>query len=193
MQWVEPAKPKLFLDFDSTIVDTNKAFCEYYNRYYSNREGFVPADHTTCEVWNFLDTCPLAEKDVNHIFGRKILFELLDPYKNAYQVLERLSHQYEIIIVSIGTFLNISEKSKWIKDYLPFIKESILLGKDSDVKMNKSTVNMQGGTFIDDVKSNLDSSNADRKILFGKTFDWNKDWEGEHLRSWLEIEEALQW
>lgn len=186
------AKPVLFVDMDSTIVDTNKAFCEYYNMYYRDREGYEYADHRTCSVWNFLDTCPLAEYDVNYIFGRKVLFDLLTPYEHAYAVLERLSHNYEIIIVSIGTFLNISEKSKWIKQHLPFIKESVLLGKDSDVRMEKSTVNMQGGIFIDDVKSNLDSVNAERKILFGKIFDWNKDWKGEHYTSWIDIEDNLK-
>lgn len=186
------SKPVLFLDFDSTVVDTNKAFCEYYNTYYSHREGFERADHTTCKIWNFHDTCPLAVNDVNSIFGRKALFDLLEPYKHAIEVLERLSVRYEIVIVSIGTFLNISEKSKWIKTHMPFVHEAVLLGMDNGAVMNKSMVNMAGGTFIDDVMSNLVSTNADRKILFGKTFVWNEQWTGEHHTRWLDIEKALK-
>lgn len=186
------SKPLLFVDFDSTICDTNKAFCEYYNTYYSHRDGFERADHKKCAQWNFHDTCPLAKNDVNDIFGRKVLFDLLQPYKHSMEVLERLSETYEIVIVSIGTFLNISEKSKWIKQHMPFVSEAILLGMDNGAVMNKSMVNMEGGIFIDDVMSNLVSTNADRKILFGKTFVWNEQWTGEHYTRWLDIEKALE-
>lgn len=185
------SKPVLFLDFDSVIVDTNKAFCEYYNTYYSHREGFEKADHTKCEIWNFHDTCPLAKDDVNTIFGEKALFDLLEPYQHAMEVLERLSEQYEIVIVSIGTFMNISEKAKWIEKHMPFISEAILLGMNNGAVMNKSMVNMEGGVFIDDVMSNLISTNAERKILFGKTFVWNEQWTGEHYTRWADIEKAL--
>lgn len=185
------SKPKLFVDFDSVLVDTNKSFCDYYNTYYRHREGFKLADHNKCEVWNFYDTCPLAKDDVNKIFGDKRLFDRLDLYPHAYRVLLKLSKQYEIIIVSIGTFDNISNKNIWIKKHLPFIKEAIMLCKDNEVIMDKSVVDMTGGVFIDDIKSNLDSTNAERKILFGKKFIWNEEWKGEYCIDWNEIEKVL--
>lgn len=40
---------------------------------------------------------------------------------------------------------------------------------------DKSCVDMSGGIFIDDKLSNLDTSNAKEKILFGKEYPWNKD------------------
>lgn len=184
-------KIKLFVDFDSVIVNTNKAFCDYYNRHYRHKKGYVFADHNACAVWNFHDVCPLAKNDVNEIFGKKELFDLLEIYRFAYKTLEDLSNDYEVIVVSLGTFSNISLKATWIKENLPFIKEVVMIGKNEEVIMNKSVVNMKGGIFIDDVKSNLDSSNADRKILYGKKFKWNEDWNGEYYKRWVDIGAAL--
>ena len=38
---------------------------------------------------------------------------------------------------------------------------------------DKSCVDMSGGIFIDDKLSNLDTSNAKEKIVFGKEYPWN--------------------
>lgn len=184
-------KKTLFLDFDSCVVDTNSAFCDYYNDHYRHIKGFKPADPNRLAEWNYTDICPLATEDVQNIFGTRGLFNRLELFPNAYEALKKLSDKYEIIIVSIGTYANIHYKSMWIKEHLPFIHESILLCKDKGAKMGKSTVNMQGGIFIDDIKANLDSTNADRKILYGKKYKWNRDWKGEHCLNWLEVGEKL--
>ena len=184
-------KKTLFLDLDSTISDTNYAFCQYYNDHYRYVKGFKPADSNKLTEWNFTDICPLAVDDVQNIFGKKELFDRLEFFPNAYETLKELSDKYNIVIVSIGTYANIHYKSMWIKENLPFIHESILLCKDKGAKMGKSTVNMQGGIFIDDIKANLDSTNADRKILYGKKYRWNQDWEGEHCLDWLRVGERL--
>lgn len=184
-------KPKLFCDFDSVLVDTNSAFCDYYNTFYRRKEGFEWANVDELEKWNFTDVCPLAINDVNKIFGSEELTYRLELFPHAYRVLKDLSEKYEVIIVSIGTFDNISNKNKWIRKHLPFIKEAIMLCKDQDVIMDKSIVDMSSGVFIDDIKSNLDSTNAKRKILFGKKFAWNEEWQGEYCADWLEVEKSL--
>lgn len=182
---------RLFIDFDSVITDTNKAFIEYYNEHYKGLEGFIEADDADCNEWNFTDTCPLAIDDVSEIFGTKELFDRLEFFPGVYEALKEISTRREVIIVSIGTFNNIHWKSKWVKENLPFIHESIFLCKDRDVIMDKSTVNMEGGIFIDDVKSNLDSTNAERKILFGRKFPWNEEWSGEYYANWQRLGNAL--
>ena len=184
-------KQKLFIDFDSTITNTHKSFCEYYNKFYNHLDGYKYADHNKCNQWGYGDECPLAVNDLDFIFGQWFLFAKLDLFPNAYEILEKLSERYEIIIVSIGTYRNIALKSEWVEECLPFIHESIFLCKGNGVIMDKSTVNMESGIFIDDVQSNLDSTNADRKILFGRRFVWNEEWNGEHYMCWNEIEKAL--
>jgi 5'(3')-deoxyribonucleotidase len=87
---------------------------------------------------------------------------------------------------------NIARKAKWIKNNMPYINDAILL-TNQGIKMDKGIVNMDypGSIFIDDVKSNLDSSNAKRKILFGKRFVWNREWNGERCETWSEVGERL--
>ena len=184
-------KRTLFLDFDGTIVDTNKAFCKYYNDFYNHLPNFKVADYNKCSEWSYSDVCPLIKNDAEKIFGEEALFSNLEFFPNAYETLEKLSKLYNLVIVSIGTYANIHHKSKWIEKNLPFIDESILLCKNKDVIMDKSVVNMQDGIFIDDVQSNLDSTNASRKILFGKRFKWNENWKGEHYLNWVEVAENL--
>lgn len=183
-------KQKLFVDMDDTIVQSRKAYCEYYNTHYCDKDGFKVANHLDNAVWGFSDVCPLAVDDVDEIFGTEELFNRLTFNHRAYEVLERLSKDYEIIVVSLGTYNNTSEKAKWIKKHLPFINESVLLCKNG-VMMDKTVVNMKGGIFIDDVKDNLDSTNASRKILFGRSMPWNVSWNGEYCATWEDIELAL--
>ena len=180
------SKQKLFLDFDNTIVDTMYAFCEQYNDIYKYNSNFKRANPKKVKHWNFKTQCPLQLGETEDLFSRKKLWEYMRLYSNAESSLKELSKKYDITIISIGTAENVAHKSIWIKQNLPMIKDVILI-RNEGVKMDKSSINMEGATFVDDVKSNLDSSNASRKILFGKKYEWNKDWTGEWAKDWLDL------
>jgi len=185
-------KKKLFLDFDSTIVDSIKSYCNYYNKVYQFDQGFKIAIAENVNQWDLRDECPLVDNP-EFIFSNGYFFENLEFMPNAYEVLERLSLQYELIICSIGTYDNISLKSLWIQRNLPFIKNSILIVNDG-CKMDKSVINMSDSIFLDDHANNLFTSNAEFKILFGKEYPWNTKWlkqGGRRIKSWLEIEPLL--
>lgn len=109
---------------------------------------------------------------------------------NAKEVIEELVNKYEIYIVTIGTINNLVFKARWIERNLPFIKNLILIRNDG-VQMNKSIINMQDGIFIDDVETNLKSTNASVKYCFGKIYEWNKEWNGNRLLNWNEIKNTL--
>jgi 5'(3')-deoxyribonucleotidase len=176
-------KPKLFIDFDETITGSVKAYCDAYNEIYQNHSEFKPADWTKSVAWDIRDVCPLVS-DVNQIFGSKEFFYYCDFYDEfTCDALKKLNEHYEIVIVSIGIPENISLKSMWIKKNLPFIKETVLLCNNA-CRMSKEIVNMKNGILIDDVKSNLDSSNAKHKICFGEKKEWNQFWEGRRYYSW---------
>lgn len=181
----------LFIDFDGVIVDSKKAFVNYYNNHYQDKPGFIEADENKCNKWNFSDICPLAIDDVEDIFGQEELFNSLEFFPNAKEILEELNKDYRVIIVSIGTYNNIHHKSKWIKENLPFIKESILLAKKTGEMVNKSLVNMEGSIFIDDVSENLHSTNADLKLRFGREYSWNEDWNGLRAANWNILNKML--
>jgi 5'(3')-deoxyribonucleotidase len=112
--------------------------------------------------------------------------------ENTYEVLIELSKKYNIIVVSIGTYRNIELKSQYIEKYLPFIKESIFLAKNGSYT-SKNLVNMngKGNVFIDDVVSNLNSVQVERKIAFGDIKSWNEKWNGERALNWTEVGNLL--
>jgi 5'(3')-deoxyribonucleotidase len=187
-------KPKLFVDFDVTLVDSIKKICDVYNILYQDHPDFKPADHTKIQQYNFKDICPLLDTALS-IFENELFFKDLKFINhNTYEVLKKLNNKYQLIVVSVGSPKNIAMKANWLVENIPFIKDYILLYNDG-CKMDKSVVNMQGlrNYFIDDIPSNLESTNCENKILFGKIYPWNEDGlkNFEHCFNWNEIGERL--
>lgn len=185
-------KVKMFVDFDNSLVNTTKKFCEIYSELYKNHIDFIQPKWQLVDKYNFSDQCPLIEK-VEEIFKMELFFkdlEFINP--NTYEILEELNEKYQIIICSIGEYQNISYKTMWVKENLPFIKDSIFIVNEG-CKMTKSLANMSdlNSIFIDDVESNLISSNAPYKILFGELHQWNKNWTGQHCIDWSSVKEYL--
>jgi len=181
-------KKQFFIDFDGTIVNSIKAFCDTYNLIYREHENFIPADWEKVNVYNMKDQCSLI-KDVNEIFTNPYFFWTLQFInENTYTVLKKLNKKYNVIICSIGVAKNIAFKANWLERKLPFIKEYILISNNG-CKMNKSIINMKNSIFGDDIISNLKSSNAKEKFLFGQIYPWNEGWQGEHCLTWTNIEE----
>jgi 5'(3')-deoxyribonucleotidase len=161
-------KRNLFIDFDGTIANSIKAYCEYYRIMYRQ----IP-DHTKVKRYNLSDQCPLVPlKEVNNIFGSQLFFDCLELMPNAFDVVKKLKDKFNIILCSIGTFKNISYKSLWIEKHLPFIEDAILI-RNKNCNMDKSIIDMNSGIIVDDVGENLATSNADIKILFDNDFEWN--------------------
>ena len=175
---------------DLTLVDSIKAFTTAYNLLYQDYPDFEPADPNNINCYSFRNICPLIDSPLP-LFEHYLFFqnlELIDEY--TYSVLDELKHDYQLIIATIGTPINLSNKAIYLKQNLPFIQDYILL-YNGDIKMDKSLIDMSGGIFIDDIPSNLRSTNADKKIQFGEIFPWNNDWEGEHCSDWREVRHKL--
>ncbi|MCK9331017.1 MAG: hypothetical protein M0Q94_14170 [Candidatus Cloacimonetes bacterium] len=183
-------KPKFFVDFDCTITDSIKAFSDTYNYRYRYHPEFKPADPNKIQRYNFEDICPLVKNALN-IFEDELFFKYLKFINdNTYEVLRKLNEKYQLIICSIGTPENAAYKALYLKDKLPFIKDYILI-TNQNCKMDKGIVNMKDAIFMDDIPSNLISSSAKNKILFGKIYPWNKEGlnKYEHCLNWSEVEE----
>jgi len=186
-------KKKIFLDFDGTITNSVKSFCRVYHNLHKHKNDYIVPQWHLVNEWNFKDQCGLLEgsREVEYIFGHHQFFDILEFIDyNTYEILQKLNEKYQIIITSIGTYDNISLKSQWIKDNLPFIKDSIFLVNTGST-MTKTDVDMRGSIFIDDVESNLSSSSALRKICFGEIKSWNEKWHGERCFSWTDVEREL--
>ena len=185
-------KTNLFVDMDGVILNSIEAFCETYTYMYQNEKGYIKPNPNNVNTWNFTNECTLIKnnEDVEEIFSDKHFFTVVKPMTNAIESLYKLSDKYNIIICTVGILLNLGYKTKWINSNLPFIKNSILINNEG-CKMDKSIINMSGGIFIDDVKSNLDSSNASYKCCFGKIYKWNENWQGNRCFTWFEVEDML--
>jgi 5'(3')-deoxyribonucleotidase len=180
----------LFLDFDGTIVNSIKAYCTTYNIRYNFG---TDADWTKVRKYNFIDQCPLVDNPQDIFESAYFFYKLNFINHNTQSIIKELSKHYKITIVTIGTLQNLALKSGWIQEKLSFIDDVILI-KNKDCTMNKEIVNMaseEGSIFIDDVSSNLFSSNANVKICFGNKYEWNEDWTGERCSNWLEVGKRL--
>jgi len=191
-------KQKLFLDFDSTLVDSVDAFIKVYIDRYKNTEGFVYPNVDTLRQWDFRDICPLLKRgEVQDIFSNKEFFQYLKPFRNTVEVLNKYKDKYEMCIVTIGTLKNLSHKAEYIEKYFPMVHNTILIN-NTGCKMDKSMIKMKGtdecpSVFIDDHGDNLKSSNADIKIVYGKAYDWNKDIVKLRAYNWLEVDRLLDY
>jgi 5'(3')-deoxyribonucleotidase len=103
-------KDKLFLDFDSVIVNTVKSFCETYNLNYFNHPNFKPADYHKNKEWNFQIQCPLINHPLD-IFNHPLFFSKLEFMPDAEEVIKELCNKYQVIICSLGSYENISQKA----------------------------------------------------------------------------------
>jgi len=189
------SKTKLFLDMDNSLTNSTKSFCESYNILYKYHKDFKPANWEEVNEWNFGDQCPIlkSETDVLEIFETPIFFKLLKLInENTYEVTRELNEKYYVIIVSIGTPINLSRKTLYLQETLPFIKDYALL-YNNGIKMNKEIIKMDypESIFIDDHVSNLISSNAVNKYVFGKDYPWSKTNDYERLWNWTDVAKEL--
>jgi len=188
-------KQTIFLDFDETITASADSFCRTYNEIFKNHPQFKPAYAEEVDSYDFTNICPLLYGNrnlIDTIFGHEMFFEFLTPFPNAIEVLEKQVNNYDIILCSIGNSRNIELKTKWVSENLPFIKKRIFLEFDDykTNRLNKGIVRMDGAMMIDDNLEQLNASNAKRKITFGNNA-WNKEWNGERVTNWLELDELL--
>lgn len=191
------SRPKLFLDFDNTIVDTIAAVVSLYNEDYASHEGFVQIDPSEVTSWEFTE-CNLATyEEIDRYFGDKRFFQRVKLYPSAGQVLRSLSHRYDITIVSHGYASNLKLKEKWVKDNL--FKEILdgscnaeFIGVDWETHNDKSHVDMSNSIFVDDSIRNLETSSAKYKILYGEYMDWNNtNIEFIRCKNWLDLNNQI--
>lgn len=184
------SKIKLFLDVDNTITNSSKAICKSYNFLYKDEKGFKPANWIENEKYNFSEICPLINNPAK-LFRDELFFRYLEFMgDNTCDIIRKLNEKYQVIICSIGHPKNISLKSLWLNDKLSFIKDYILLYNDG-CKMDKSIVDMSNGIFIDDCTSNLDSSNAELKVIFGDEYEWSQTKDYTRCWNWTDVAKLL--
>jgi len=176
---------KIFLDWDNTIYPTVREFVRLYNEMYHDN-----VDYRTQLDWNFSGCKKLRnEEDVERLFTNPAIYRSYDLKPNCYEVVKSLmnDHKCDVTIVTVGRYKNIVHKMKLIKELFPKVKIVPIIF-EGEVKMDKSVINMKDGIFLDDSLGCMRTSNADYKFLFrDKNYQYNKDYNGKSVESWLEF------
>ena len=179
------SKPNLYLDIDGVIIDTIKCIVGLYNDdfyYYKDYKRIYPEDINTYDF----SECMCANKDfINTYFNTKRFFDNVEFMENAQETIYMLNNFYNITLVSHGFSPNLRAKVDWINYNLPFVK---FIGINLKESNDKSSVDMSNGIFVDDKVSNLISSNAKEKIIFGKKYPWNIEDNGyKRFETWIKL------
>jgi len=192
---------KLIIDADSTMFDSISAYTKVYNLLYKNVEGFKPADPTEVKIYSLRDECPLVLNPLD-IFNMKLFFEFLEPFPDAVEVIETLSKQFDIYVVSVCQIENAYHKSQYIRDHFKGIKQFVpLISFDGKCEMSKGDiVNSDFSICIDDHCGNLESFTDNNtkgrgnvptnfNIIYGQSYIWNENNPRSYHRclNWLEV------
>lgn len=194
-------KKDLYIDFDSTIVNSDKSISTIYNNTYKDYENFTPAIWQNHKNWAYKNICPLVHvhednpiKVIQNYFNSNEFFYNLEFYEDAKSIIQQLVTKYNVIICTSAFPLNASRKVLWIEEYIPEIDEIIVIINKTNNGYGKSRVPMmeEDAIFIDDHPKNLHSTNASRKYLFKQSkTDYNGDWDGPIVSNWKQIGQLL--
>jgi 5'(3')-deoxyribonucleotidase len=193
-------KKKIILDFDSTMCHSISAFCSVYSVLYKHMEGFKEPNPDNVKVYSLMDECPLVDAPVN-IFNTKLFFEFLKPFPNAEEVVEKLSKQFDIYVVSICQPQNAYYKEEYIREHFPTVKQFIpIINTDGNCDMGckGEIINANNSICVDDSVLNLESFTKNTllngistcyNIIYGKEYHWNKDNPNNYFRAnnWNEL------
>lgn len=188
-------KPTIFLDCDNCIINSTRRLCDILNHRFKTKVKWQDV-----KKFNLTDQFDVSKEDVLDIFDSGNFWAYIEDYiiPDCRDVLTILSEDYDIIAVSIGSYNNISNKAQFLKEHFPMVKQFIGLASGGELIMDKSVLDMsgEGNYFIDDVLSNIVSSNCPNRILFSEDLlvnQWNGQLDSSKLvGSWMEILDIIQ-
>ena len=176
----------IYLDFDNTIVESNKRIIDILNNKYK-----ISKSEKDLSDYNYNSIYPITVEEKLSMFESDEFYSGLEFKPGVLDVLKKYADIYKIIIVSKGTPLNLEKKEKWIRQNIPFEFPFIGLSGQSFRKK----VDMEGAIQIDDTFKCLET-NASLKILYKNfnNFPWQQpecDEEYFTTNTWEEIDSIL--
>ena len=174
---------------EGCIVNTIKAIVDLYNEDFQYYKKFKPINWWEINTWDFTECNCATPEYINTYFNQQRFFNRIEYMDWAKKILDELSDDYDITIVSSGYSPNLVAKALWINNNLPYCK---FIGVNLKEYKDKSHIDMSDGIFIDDSSHNLITSNAKINICFGDKYEWNKDWIGIRCANWHDIKSFLE-
>lgn len=170
-------------DLDGVLWSAGDVVAEMYNEKYSNHSNFTKADFSKCLRWDMSDTMPLANSEwMEEVFNSSDFFDRIVLFDGIEDMINRL-HEIgnRIVFVSRCGIKNARYKLSFLNKKFPYAIHLPVIA-DWNTMLDKDWINLKDCCFIDDKKSNLESSNATHKILFNEhgnyDVDWAKGWKG---------------
>ena len=177
----------VYIDFDNTIVESNKRVIEILNNKYllNNTEDDL-------NDYGYNSIAPITEKEKLEIFESDEFFRDLEFKKGFLEFFKRNKKNVNFVVATKGTPVNLEKKEKWLKRNLS--KKIKFIGINNK-DFSKKQVNMAGGIQIDDFITSLDT-NADLKILYkdNHSFEWQTNYINTDIvvvNTWEEIDDIL--
>lgn len=176
-------KLKVFLDFDSTLVDSVDRFVKIANKKYN-----VNKTKEELGSYSFKNMYPsITQEEIREIFHMDEFFDKeLKFLPNAIEVLERYQHGIDFYISTSASGRNLELKKMWITNNIPFVKEVF-----SSETNNKSNIDMNNSIQVDDVYECLKYTNASIKLLLksDNNFKWQRHNDSTiyNINTWEEL------
>lgn len=177
---------KLYVDFDSTMVDSIKRFVELANKKFNVEQKIDNLyDYGFKNMYS-----DISQEDIQNIFGSEEFFdENLEFIKGCKEVLYKYKDSYDIIILTASKGNNLIHKKEWISKNLPFVKKVISTNNN-----NKSIKELKNSIQIDDIVECL-NTNAKVKLLFknNNNYIWQRHMNDDiyDVNYWDEIDKIL--
>lgn len=180
---------KIFLDFDNTLVESNKRIIEMINdKYNLNKSEKDLSDYYYSTIYE-----NITPNEIEDMFGSGDFFDNLVFKSNALEIYNKYKNKYEIIITTKGNSDNLEKKERWLREHLDNNIKFLGLNGDSH---DKSSVNMNKGIQIDD-NANCLRTNASVHILYKdyNDYPWQKGCENKDIiiiDEWNQIDDILK-
>lgn len=177
----------IYIDFDNTIVKSNKAFIEVLN----NRYG-LHASEDDLKDYDYSSIKKISNQEKLEIFESDEFFNQLEFQDGFLETFKKIKKN-NIIIVTKGTAVNLDKKEIWLKKNL---KRHFQFIGIEDLRLSKKCIDMEDGFQIDDCTNALDT-NAKVKILYKnyRNYKWQQDYENKDMlvvNDWKQIKDIIK-
>lgn len=141
-------RPIVLLDMDDVITDCLSGVVKTYNELYN--ANFKPAD---CNVWDLSEFFNTSRATVISLFRTDNFFEELEPRQGSVSAIKELvkSTKYDVYIITATSDdegIELNQKSKWLKKYIPEFNTKRLIACDDKYII-------RGDIIVDDKIANL--------------------------------------
>lgn len=153
-------KIKLFVDFDSTLVNSREVAIEIFNKMF--KKNFTPGELKKRNFTDLYET--VTTKMIHEVFSSDEFYNNLEFNEDSYKILTAYSEFYNIQLVTKVHREGMAKKAEWIsKNISNKVIPNIIL---VDTETSKSDIDMSNGIIVDDFVENIRETNAKIKILY---------------------------